>query len=52
MKVTFLNGASLDPPPPVGSKDPDHIHDDGAFDEERMRDWIRQASALPGWDGF
>jgi hypothetical protein len=56
VKVTFLNGGSLDPLPPVESKDPAtryvHVHEDGAIDEARMRDWIRQASALPGWDGF
>lgn len=56
VKVTFLNGTWLDPMPPEPSKDPStryaHIHEDRAFDEQQMRDWIRQASTLPGWDGF
>ncbi len=55
VKVTFFNGASLDPVPPGGGKDPDarwvDIHE-GEFDEEQMAAWVRQASALPGWDGF
>ena len=55
VKVTFLNGVSLDPVPPGGGKDPDARWIDiyeGEFDEEQMAAWIRQASALPGWDGF
>jgi hypothetical protein len=56
VKVTFLRGASLDPPPPVGSKDPDtrylHVHEDGAIDEAQFVAWVRQAARLPGWDGF
>jgi hypothetical protein len=56
VKVTFLNGASLDPLPPEASKDPHtryvHIHEDGVIDDERMVAWIRQASSLPGWNGF
>ena len=56
VKVTFLNGAMLDPPPPESSKDPAtrylHVHEDGDLDEHRFRDWVRQAAALPGWDGF
>ena len=56
VKVSFLQGASLDPVPPVGSKDPDarylHISDTGVADEAQLREWIRQAAALPGWDGF
>jgi hypothetical protein len=55
IKVTFLNGAALTPPPPVGSKDPNtryvHIHEDEPFDA-RLADWIRQASKKPGWKGF
>ena len=55
VKVTFLNGASLDPPPPGSGKDPDSrwvdIHED-ELDEEQMAEWVRQAAALPGWDGF
>jgi hypothetical protein len=56
VKVTFLYGSSLDPMPPVGSKDPDarylHVTEDGVEDEPQLRDWIRQAAAIPGWDGF
>ncbi len=56
MKVTFLNGSKLDPMPPVDSKDPDaryaHIHQDEEIDEALFESWIRQASSLPGWDGF
>ena len=56
IKVTFLRGAQLDPLPPVDSKDPDtryvHIHEDEELDEDLLRSWIKQASELPGWDGF
>jgi hypothetical protein len=58
VKVAFHNGAVLDPPP-ESSKDPatrylhiHHNHEDGDLDEHRFRDWVRQAAALPGWDGF
>ena len=53
VKVTFFNGAKLDPPPPEGSKDPNvrylHIHEDERVDEEQLVSWIKQASSLPGW---
>lgn len=53
VKVTFLNGTSLDPLPPVGSKDPNtrylHVGEDGAIDEAQFTSWVRQASRLPGW---
>lgn len=56
VKVTFLNGGSLSPLPPVESKDKDtryyHIYEDGQIDEELVASWVRQAAALPGWDGF
>ena len=56
VKVTFLNGSSLDPMPPVESKDKDtryyHIFEDGIADEELVASWISQAAAIPGWDGF
>ncbi len=56
VKVTFLNGGSLDPLPPVESRDKDtryyHIYEDGAIDEELVASWIRQAAAIPGWHGF
>lgn len=56
VKVTFLRGASLDPVPPVGSKDPDaryaHVHEGEELDEDLWARWIAQAAELPGWDGF
>ena len=55
VKVTFLNGASLDPVPSGGGKDPDSRWVDifeGELDEEQMADWVRQSAGLPGWDGF
>ncbi len=56
VKVTFLRGASLDPLPPVASKDPDtrylHVPEDGALDEAQFVAWVRQAAGMPGWDGF
>ena len=56
MKVTFLNGGKLDPLPPVDSKDPDsryaHIHQDEEIDDALFEAWMRQASSIPGWNGF
>ena len=55
VKVTFLNGASLQPEPPGSGKDPDARWIDiyeGELDEEQMAEWVRQSAALPGWDGF
>ena len=55
VKVTFLNGASLQPEPPGSGKDPDARWVDiyeGELDEEQMAEWVRQSAALPGWDGF
>ena len=56
VKVSFLNGASLNPLPPVASKDPTtrylHIPEDGVFDETQFVAWVQQAAVLPGWDGF
>ncbi len=54
VKVTFLNGASLDPLPPGSGKDEDSRWIDvyeGELDEGQMGEWIRQSAALPGWDG-
>lgn len=52
IKVTFLNGASMRPPPPVESKHEDvryfHIHEDEDWDERQFIDWVKQASRLPG----
>lgn len=53
IKVTLFRGTSLDPVPPVESKDPEaryfHIYEDEAPDAALMASWIRQAAALPGW---
>lgn len=54
VKVTFIRGMSLQPLPPVESKDPYaryfHIHEHDELDEARLAAWIEQAAALPGWD--
>ena len=51
VKVTFFRGTSLDPVPAGKSKHPEvryyDIHE-GAFDEARFADWVKQASKLPG----
>ncbi|MFG0307150.1 MAG: DUF1801 domain-containing protein [Phycisphaerales bacterium JB040] len=51
VKVTFHNGSSLNPPPPVASKHPDvryaHLHE-GELPGEVFAEWVRQGSALPG----
>jgi len=53
VKVAFFRGASLRPPPPVASKQPEvrylDIREGVAIDEAQLADWIGQASALPGW---
>ena len=55
IKLAFFNGASLDPVPPVDSKDPNtryfHIHEQDRIDEGQLANWIGQAAALPGWIG-
>jgi hypothetical protein len=52
VKVNFFRGASLDPVPPVASKQAEvryfHIHEDDRLDEAQFAAWIAQASALPG----
>ena len=56
VKVSFLNGASLDPLPPIAAKHEKvryfHIFENEEFDEELLAGWIRQASILPGQDLF
>ena len=55
VKVTFFQGASLEPVPPGSGKvnDPRWVDIyEGELDEEQMAEWVRQAAALPGWDGF
>jgi hypothetical protein len=52
IKVTFLNGSSLRPPPPVESKHQEvryfHIFEGDEIDEAQFADWVRQAGGLPG----
>lgn len=52
VKVAFFRGASLDPLPPVGSKQKHvryfHFHEDDALDEAQFADWVKQASRQPG----
>lgn len=56
IKVTFFRGGSLDPVPPVESKDDQaryfHIHEGDEVDEDLLTNWITQAAEVPGWDGF
>lgn len=56
VKASFFRGTSLDPVPPVGSKQKDvrywHVFEDDEIDEELVASWIRQASELPGEDCF
>ncbi len=51
VKVTFLNGASLQPAPPGSGKDPDSrwvdIYED-QLDEEQLTGWVRQAPRCRG----
>jgi len=53
IKVTFFRGSSLDPLPPVDSKDEDtryfHIYESDELDEQLVARWLQQASRLPGW---
>lgn len=52
IKFTFLNGAALDPPPPVASKHAHvrylHVSEVGSLDEQQFTNWIKQAAKLPG----
>lgn len=52
IKVTFLRGASLTPPPPEASKHPDvrylHLFEGGEWETAQLVEWIRAAAALPG----
>jgi len=53
VKVTFLNGTSLDPLPPGTSKDENtrylDIYEDDELDEKQFARWVKQASKHPGW---
>jgi len=52
LKLSFLNGAHLDPLPPVESKQAEvrylHIHEDDPLDEALLASWIEKASRIPG----
>lgn len=52
VKVAFFKGVSLDPMPPVGSKQKDvryfHVHEGDDIDEARFTGWVKQAARLPG----
>lgn len=52
VKLSFFQGALLDPVPPGQSKQPEvrylDIREDDVIDEERLSDWFRQASRLTG----
>lgn len=52
LKVAFFRGTSLQPLPPVASKQEAvrylHVVEDTPLDEAQFVAWVRQASALPG----
>ncbi|MCB2197945.1 DUF1801 domain-containing protein [bacterium] len=52
IKVTFFAGTSLDPVPPVASKQPAvryfHIHEEDQLEETPFESWIKQAAAIDG----
>ena len=54
VKVSFFRGAALTPLPPGASKQKDvrylDIFEDSELDEKLLKEWIRQAAALPGWN--
>lgn len=56
IKVTFLKGALLVPPPMLVSKDPEaryvHLQEKDKVDTVEMRSWIAAAAAIDGWHGF
>ena len=54
VKVTFYNGASLRPLPPGGTEKSKEarwidVKEGEPLDEAQFADWVRQASAIPGW---
>jgi hypothetical protein len=53
IKVAFFQGASLQPAPPIESKDEHtrylHVFEGDDIDDAQLTAWIGQAAALPGW---
>jgi hypothetical protein len=54
VKVTFFNGASLNPIPPGGTPKSKEsrwidIYESDTLDETQMTKWVKRAAALPGW---
>lgn len=52
VRVTFFNGAALQPKPPGPSKmSTTRYYDirEGEFDAAQFAHWVKQAAALPGW---
>jgi len=52
VKVSFLNGSSLEPLPPIDGKAPGarylHLHEGDALDEALLTSWLTQAASFPG----
>lgn len=55
VKVAFFRGRSLRPLPPGESKQAEtrylDVHEHEPLDEKQFASWIRQAAAIPGWNG-
>jgi hypothetical protein len=54
VKFSFFKGAALKPQPPVGKfKDVRSldVRESDELDEMQMARWIKQAAAIPGWNG-
>ena len=58
VKLTFAKGASLDDPSGLFNSSLDgnvrraiDIHEDDQLDVKQLATWIKQAAAIPGWDG-
>lgn len=55
VKVAFLRGVLLDPLPPGTSKTPStrylDIRENEPLDEAQFVRWVKQAAAIPGWNG-
>ncbi|MEI7925099.1 MAG: DUF1801 domain-containing protein [Chloroflexota bacterium] len=55
IRVAFFRGTDLTRLPPGASKVEGTRYLDvreGALDEAQFANWVRQAAAMPGWDGF